>query len=105
MAEQLNTKSKDSSSRSQRMARASWVFPLVAIVVVSFLKPSNLRTRFIVELFAFLLSVIGLGCGVTTLFSLRTAGAKKIFLPALTGIAINSLLLFIWIVNFIKAIA
>ena len=47
--------------------------------------------------------IIGLVLGVVALFGIRKHGTKGILAPALVGILINGLLLFIFVSNFVAA--
>lgn len=59
--------------------------------------------QLIIEPVAFLLMLGGLVCGVGGLFGLRTYGTKDILAPAMAGMIINGLLLFIFVTNFLAA--
>jgi hypothetical protein len=47
--------------------------------------------------------VVGFLLGFVALFGIRTHGKKRILAPAIVGIMINGLLLFIFITNFLAA--
>jgi len=59
--------------------------------------------RPIVELVALAFILLGLAFGIIGLFGIRKHGAKGILAPALVGITINGLLIFIFITNFLAA--
>lgn len=56
--------------------------------------------RILVELVALITILAGLGLGITSLFGIPQHGPAKILLPAMAGMIINGLLLFIFITNF-----
>jgi hypothetical protein len=57
----------------------------------------------IIELTALVLILVGMIFGVVALFGISKHGAKRILAPALAGIVINGLLLFIFVTNFVAA--
>jgi acyl carrier protein len=59
--------------------------------------------RVILEYVALFLILVGLILGVIALAGIRKHGTKGILAPALVGIAINGLLLFIFVSNFMAA--
>lgn len=63
----------------------------------------QIGARVIIELVALLLIVVGLVFGVVALFGMRTHGKSGILAPAIVGIIINGLLLFIFVTNFLAA--
>jgi hypothetical protein len=48
-------------------------------------------------------SINDLGLGIAALFGIRKHGRKGILAPALAGLVLNGLLLFIFITNFVAA--
>ncbi len=81
-------------------ANASWASSVIVFFLLIF---SSVGARLVLELIALLLIFAGIGLGVAALFGIRKYGPKNIFAPALVGIVINGLLLFIFITNFLAA--
>jgi uncharacterized membrane protein HdeD (DUF308 family) len=88
-------------SFSHQAAKLSWVCPIIVFLLVTFGKQAGLRVM--IELIALCFIVMGLVAGVAALFGIRTHGKKGILVPAIVGIVINGLLLFIFVTNFIAA--
>jgi hypothetical protein len=65
----------------------------------------QMGARVIIELVSLLLMVVGFMFGVVALFGIRTHGKSGILAPAIVGIIINGLLLFIFVTNFLAASA
>lgn len=63
----------------------------------------QIGARAIIELLSLLLIVAGFLFGVIALFGIRTHGKSGILAPAIVGIIINGLLLFIFVTNFLAA--
>jgi hypothetical protein len=63
----------------------------------------QIGARVIIELVALLLIVVGLVFGIVALFGISKHGTKGILAPAIVGIIINGLLLFIFVTNFMTA--
>ena len=82
-------------------AKASWATGLIVFLLIIF--GSRTGLKLVVELVGFLLMVGGFVLGVIALFGVRKYGAQGILAPAIVGIIINGLLLFIFITNFITA--
>ena len=82
-------------------AKLSWVCPIVIFALIAF--GGRIGAPLIMELLAFLLMVAGFLAGVVALFGIRAYGIRGILAPAIAGIILNSLLLFIFITNFITA--
>src|SRR5579885_2297265 len=105
----VNTETPSTSAKPPRnkppfacqAAKGSWASPV--IVVVLFVFGSSVSSRVILELIALVLILVGLGLGTIALFSIRQHGTKGILAPALVGLVINGLLLFIFITNFLAA--
>ena len=79
----------------------SWACPIVVFVLVAF--GGQVGARVIIELIALLLIIVGLLFGVIALFGISKHGTKGILAPAIVGIIINGLLLFIFVTNFLAA--
>jgi hypothetical protein len=86
---------------SHQAAKASWA----SAVIVFFLLMFGNRTgaKVAVELIALVLLVAGFILGVVALFGIRKHGTRGILAPALLGILINGLLLFVFVTNFLAA--
>jgi hypothetical protein len=89
------------TSFSHQAAKLSWVCPIIIFLLLAFGRLAGARV--IIELIAFLLIVVGLVFGVIALFGMRTCGKSGILAPAIAGIIINGLLLFIFVTNFLAA--
>ena len=89
------------SSFSHQAAKLSWVCPIIVFLLLTFGKQAGARA--IIELVALLLIVVGFVSGVVALFGIRTHGRSGILAPAIAGIIINALLLFIFATNFLAA--
>lgn len=81
-------------------AKCSWASSVIVFFLLVF---SSTGAKVILELIALLLILAGLSLGIIALFGIRKHGAKGILAPALVGIVINGLLLFIFINNFLAA--
>ena len=89
------------SSFSHQAAKLSWVCPIIVFLLLTFGKQAGARA--IIELVALLLIVVGFVFGVVALFGIRTHGRSGILAPAIAGIIINALLMFIFATNFLAA--
>jgi uncharacterized protein (TIGR03067 family) len=90
---------------AQTAAKASWILFLITLVVVM-LSPrlhSISGAIILLEGVAFLTMTAGAICGIVGLLCMERVGAGKVLLPALIGIILNGLLLFIFITNFVTA--
>jgi len=96
----MNTPAQPTAFAHQA-AKLSWACPIVVCVLVAF--GGQVGARVIIELIALLLIVVGLIFGVIALFGISKHGTKGILAPAIVGIIINGLLLFIFITNFMAA--
>ena len=81
-------------------AKGSWASSVIVFFLLVF---SSLGARIIFEGIALLLILAGLSAGIVALLGIRKHGAKGILAPALVGLVINGLLLFIFINNFLAA--
>ncbi len=81
-------------------AKGSWASSIIVFFLLVF---SSTGAKVILELIALLLILAGLSLGIIALFGIRKHGTKNILAPALVGIIINGLLLFIFINNFLAA--
>lgn len=86
---------------ANQAAKASWIAPLVVLALFVF--AHQIAARVLLELIALGLIVTGICFGVAALFGIRKHGKKGILTPALVGLILNGLLLFIFITNFLAA--
>ena len=84
-----------------QMAKASWCCPVI-IWVLMFVARRSI-SRLILDLIAAVLMVAGFVLGIVALFGIPKNGTKGILAPAIVGIAFNSLLMFIFVTNFMAA--
>ena len=82
-------------------AKASWCCPLIIFGVMAF--GGRVLSPVILDLAAFVIMVAGFVFGGVALGGIRKYGSKEILAPALSGIFCNSLLLLIFVTNFIAA--
>jgi hypothetical protein len=97
----MDTPTPPKTSFSHQAAKLSWVCPILVFLLMMFARQTDARV--IIELVALLLIVVGFVCGVVALFGIRTHGKSAILGPAIVGIIINGLLLFIVVTNFLAA--
>jgi predicted membrane protein len=97
----MNAENQPSPTFTHQAAKASWIAPLVVIALFVF--GHQVAARVILELIALVLIVAGICLGIAALFGIRKHGRKGIFAPALAGLILNGLLLFIFITNFVAA--
>ncbi|MDB6124664.1 MAG: hypothetical protein JWQ71_3657 [Pedosphaera sp.] len=103
----MHTSSTQTSSQqptaafAHQAAKASWVCAALVFCVTTFGK--SIGPKVVIELIALLLMVIGFVLGIVALFGISRHGAKGILTPALTGILLNGLLIFIFATNFMAA--
>lgn len=95
----MNSPAPQTTSLSHQAAKLSWVCPILVIVVLC----GRVAAPLISELVALLLMVVGFVSGVIALFGMHTHGKRGILAPAIVGIVINALLLFIFVTNFFAA--
>ena len=86
---------------AHQAARASWLGPIV--IFVMFAAGHQVAAQFVLELIALALIVAGICLGVAALCGIRKHSRKRILTPALVGLILNGLLLFIFITNFLAA--
>ena len=86
---------------AHQAAKGSWVSAVLVFVLVAL--GGRTDAKVIIELIALLLMVLGLALGILALLGIRKHGTRGILAPALVGIAINGLLLFIFATNFLAA--
>jgi hypothetical protein len=79
-------------------AKGCLLSSIIVLLIVVFGK--LVAPRIIVELAALIVILGGLGLGIASLFGISRHGLAKILLPAMAGMVINGLLLFIFITNF-----
>jgi uncharacterized membrane protein YeaQ/YmgE (transglycosylase-associated protein family) len=96
----MDTPTKTTSFLHQA-AKLSWVCPIIIFLMLMFGRQAG--SRVIIELVALSLIVVGLVLGVVALFGMRTHGKSGILAPAIVGIIINGVLLFIFVTNFLAA--
>ena len=89
------------TSFSHQAAKLSWVCPILVVLLLAC--GGRVGARVILELAALLLIVVGFVFGLIALFGVRAHGSRSILAPALVGILINGLLLFIFVTNFVAA--
>jgi energy-coupling factor transporter transmembrane protein EcfT len=82
-------------------AKASWIGPIIIFLLFAF--AHQVAAGVLLELIALVLIVAGICLGVAGLFGIRKHGKKGILAPALVGLVLNGLLLFIFITNFVAA--
>lgn len=87
---------------AHQAAKLSWVCPILVFVLLAAGKQVAGATG-VIELIAFLLMVIGLIFGIVALLGIPRHGATGVLAPAIVGIIINGLLLFIFVTNFMAA--
>ena len=86
---------------AHQAAKLSWVCPIIVFILVAF--GGQVGARVIIELIALLLVIVGLVFGIIALFGISRHGSKGILAPAIVGIIINGLFLFIFVTNFTAA--
>jgi uncharacterized membrane protein YeaQ/YmgE (transglycosylase-associated protein family) len=89
------------TSFAHQAAKLSWACPIIVFLLLMFGR--QVSSPVILDLIALLLIVVGLIFGVIALFGISKHGRKGILAPAIVGIIINGLLLFIFVTNFIAA--
>jgi hypothetical protein len=98
----MNTISRSNRTTfSHHAAQLSWVCPLFILLLVMFGR--HLGARVIAEVISLLMMLAGLLCGVVALIGMRAHGRRGILLPAILGILISSLFLFIFVKNVLAA--
>jgi hypothetical protein len=92
---------KPATAFARQAARASWIAPVIIFLLFAF--AHQVAAQLILELIALVLIMAGLCLGIAALFGIRKHGRKGILAPALVGLVLNGLLLFIFITNFVAA--
>lgn len=82
-------------------AKLGWASPIIVFVLLAF--GGQVASRAVIELIALLFVMVGIVSGVIALFGIPKYGSKGILAPALVGIILNGLLLFIFVTNFAAA--
>ena len=86
---------------AHQAAKLSWVCPIIIFLLL--VAGKQAISPLILDLIGLLLIVVGLIFGVIALFGISKHGTKGILAPAIVGIIINGLLLFIFVTNFVAA--
>ena len=89
------------TSFAHQAAKLSWVCPIIVFLLLMFGR--QVSSPVILDLIALLIIVVGLIFGVIALLGISKHGTKGILAPAIVGIIINGLLLFIFVTNFLAA--
>ena len=79
-------------------AMASWMTFVVVIFINGMLR--TLGFPILADLVGLTLLLAGFVLGVTALFGITRYGRRGILMPAITGLLLNALFLFIWATNF-----
>jgi hypothetical protein len=90
--------SEPSTAFPHQAAKASWVCAVIVFLLVAF--GGRTGAKAILELVALVIMAIGSLLGIVALFGIPKHGAKGILAPALVGIILNGLLIFIFVTNF-----
>jgi hypothetical protein len=96
-----DTPAQPTNAFAFQAAKGCWGSSIIVFLLLMFGKP--VASGVVVELVALVLMICGLGLGVVALFGIPKHGSSKILIPSLVGMAINGLLLFIFITNFFAA--
>lgn len=86
---------------AHQAAKLSWVCPIIIFLLL--VAGKQAISPLILDLIGLLLIVVGLIFGIIALFGISKHGTKGILAPAIVGIIINGLLLFIFVTNFVAA--
>jgi hypothetical protein len=86
---------------AHQAAKASWASALILMLIFAF--AGRLASRLVLDVVALFLVSAGFLFGLLALFGIPKHGAKGIFAPAIVGLLINGLLLFIFFTNFFAA--
>ena len=95
------TSDKNNEGISFQLAKGSWCCPVIIVLLT--VLGGRTGARLIIELVALVLMVSGISFGIVALFGIPKNGRKGILIPALIGIAVNSLFIFIFVTNFLAA--
>jgi hypothetical protein len=90
--------SAPAGSKGKGLARASWVTFLAVVVGNGVLAA---KFPIVTDLLALAGAVIGVTLGAMALSRMGREGRKGILGPAVAGVLLNGLLLFIWVTNFL----
>jgi hypothetical protein len=82
-------------------AQLSWICPIIMYLIL--VADKQISSPMILDLVALMLIVVGLIFGIISLSGISEHGSKGILAPAIVGIIINGLLLFIFVTNFMTA--
>jgi hypothetical protein len=91
---------------AHQAAKASWASAVIIFGLAAFggaAQREFVGARVLIELVALFLMVVGLALGVVAWFGIRKHGTRGILAPAVVGIILNGLLLFIFVTNFFAA--
>ena len=88
-------------SFAHQAAKLSWLCPVMMLLVMGFVRQASARV--VIDFVALGMILVGLVFAIVALFGIRTHGTKGILVPAIGGLIINSLLLFIFVTNFFTA--
>jgi hypothetical protein len=97
----MSTSASESTGFAHGAAKGSWLCTILALILFQIGRRTGQVVIF--ELVGLLAIMAGLLLGVIALFGIPKYGAKGILGSALTGIAINGLLILIFVTNFIAA--
>jgi Mn2+/Fe2+ NRAMP family transporter len=86
---------------ARKLATATWLVIVLYIFASRFIRLAV--GPILTDLLVFLLAIAGLIVVVVCLFLVPRYGRKGILIPALIGLLINTLVLCIWIPNFLSA--
>lgn len=86
---------------SKQAAKLSWACPVILILATAV--GHQIASPLVFDLVCLLLIVVGFAAGVIALFGIPAHGTSGILFPAIIGIIINGLLLFIFVTNFFAA--
>ena len=82
-------------------AQFSWVSVLCFAGIIGF--TGQVLAPVVRELFGMLFLLVGFVCGIVALFGIRKHGVKGILAPALVGLVMQSLIISIFVTNFMAA--
>ena len=86
---------------AHQAARGSWHSVVIVFVLGVF--GGAVRAKVAFEIISFFVMVVGLALGIVALLGFRKNGRKGILAPAIIGVVLNALLLFIFVTNFLAA--
>ena len=88
-------------SWAHQVAKASWASAVIFMVTIAF--GGRFAWAMVMELIALVMVSAGFIFGIVALFGIPKHGSKGILAPAIVGLLINGLLLFIFFTNFFAA--